>query len=64
MLTGELRMTEPLAVSVADAKRHLGNCSTATIYRMLDRGMLVKKKMGGRTLILMASIKALLAEAA
>lgn len=53
-------MTEPLAVSVADAKRHLGNCSTATIYRMLERGELAKRKMGGRTLILMASIRQLL----
>ena len=53
-------MTEPLTVSVADAKRHLGNCSTATIYRMLERGELTKRKMGGRTLILMASIRQLL----
>ena len=53
-------MTEPLSVSVAEAKRHLGNCSTATIYRMLERGDLIKRKMGGRTLILMDSIKAVL----
>lgn len=53
-------MTEPLAVSVSEAKRHLGDCSTATIYRMMDRGSLQKRKLGGRTLITMASIKALL----
>jgi hypothetical protein len=53
-------MTEPLAVSVPEAKRHLGDCSTATVYRLMDRGALEKRKLGGRTLITMASIKALL----
>lgn len=53
-------MTEPLTVSVAEAKRHLGDCSTATVYRLMDRGSLEKRKLGGRTLITMASIKALL----
>ena len=53
-------MTEPLGVSVADAKRHLGDCSTATIYRLMDRGALAKRKVGGRTIILLESIKALL----
>lgn len=55
-------MTEPLAVSVSDAKRHLGNCSTATIYRLMGRGALEKRKLGGRTLITWASVKALLQE--
>jgi hypothetical protein len=53
-------MTEPLAVSVPEAKRHLGDCSTATIYRMMDRGQLEKRKIGGRTVITMASIRALI----
>lgn len=54
-------MTEPLAVSVSEAKRQLGDISTATIYRLFDRpGGLDKRKVGGRTLITMASIKALL----
>lgn len=54
-------MTEPLGVSVEEAKRHLGGCSTATVYRLMDAGKLTKRKVGGRTIILMDSIKALLA---
>ncbi len=54
-------MTEPLGVSVAEAKRHLGDCSTATVYRLMDRGQLEKRKVGNRTIITMASIKSLLA---
>lgn len=57
-------MTEPLGVSVAETKRHLGDCSTATIYRLMNRGALDKRKVGGRTIITMESIKALLAAAA
>lgn len=57
-------MTEPLAVSVPEAKRHLGDLSTATVYRMFERGQLQKLKVGGRTLVSMESIKALLAAAA
>lgn len=53
-------MSEPLGVSVAEAKRHLGDCSTATIYRLMDRGTLEKRKIGSRTIITMASIRALL----
>lgn len=58
-------MTEPLAVSVEEAKRHLGDISTATIYRFMSSNKLEKRKIGGRTVITWASIKALLeAEAA
>jgi hypothetical protein len=55
-------MTEPLAVSVEEAKRHLGGISTATVYRLMARsiGGLEKRKVGGRTLITFASIRALL----
>lgn len=55
-------MTEPLAVSVEEAKRQLGGISTATIYRLMAKpdGGLEKRKVGGRTLITLASIKALL----
>lgn len=53
-------MTEPLAVSVEEAKRHLGGCSTATIYRALADKRLEKRKLGSRTLITWDSIKALL----
>lgn len=59
-------MTEPLAVSVEDAKRHLGGVSTATVYRLMQKPDGLKKcKVGSRTLITLASIKSLLnAEAA
>lgn len=60
MLFTEREMTEPLGVSVEEAKRHLGGVSTATLYRLMDRGKLEKRKIGGRTIILMESIKALL----
>ena len=55
-------MTEPLAVSVEEAKRHLGGISTATIYRLMSKheGGLEKRKVGSRTLITWASVKALL----
>lgn len=55
-------MMEPLAVSVEEAKRHLGGISTATVYRLMAKpdGGLEKKKVGSRTLITWASIKALL----
>jgi hypothetical protein len=53
-------MTEPLGVSVEEAKRQLGDVSTATIYRLMSRGQLEKRKVGNRTVITMASIKALL----
>lgn len=59
-------MTDPLTVSVEEAKRHLGGISTATVYRLLAKqGGLEKRKVGSRTLITWASIKSLLeAEAA
>jgi hypothetical protein len=54
-------MPEPLGVSVDEAKRHLGDCSTATVYRLMEAGKLTKRKVGGRTIILMDSIRSLLA---
>ena len=54
-------MLEPLVVGVEDTKRHLGGVSTATVYRLIDRGRLDKRKIGNRTVITMASIRALLA---
>lgn len=51
---------EPLAVSVAEAKRQLGGLSTATIYRLIDRGSLERRKVGSRSLITMRSIRSLL----
>ena len=57
-------MSEPIAVSVADAKHHLGGISTATVYRLIDDNKLVRRKIGARTVITMASIRALLELAA
>jgi hypothetical protein len=55
-------MTEPLTVSVEEAKRHLGGISTATVYRLMAKedGGLEKRKVGSRTLITWASLKGLL----
>lgn len=53
-------MTEPIGVSVEETKRHLGGVSTATVYRLMAAERLSKRKVGGRTIILMDSIKALL----
>jgi hypothetical protein len=53
-------MNEPLTVSVEEAKRHLGGISTATVYRLKAKGDLDQRKIGSRTVITMASIKALL----
>lgn len=54
-------MNEPLCVGVAEAKRQLGGISTATLYRMMvPDGPLDKRKVGHRTVITMASIRAVL----
>jgi hypothetical protein len=55
-------MNEPLGVIVEEAKRHLGGCSTATVYRLMSSNppKLEKRKIGSRTVITMASIRALL----
>jgi len=60
MLLEGTQMTDPLAVSVEEAKRQLGGLSTATVYRLIDRHQLERRKLGGRTVITMASIRALL----
>ncbi len=59
-------MTEPLGVSVEEAKRQLGGVSTATVYRLMSATppKLEKRKVGNRTIITMESIKALLRVAA
>lgn len=50
-------VTEPLFVSVREAMRMLA-CSRAHIYRLLGAGNLTARKMGKRTLIESASIRA------
>lgn len=34
-----------------EVSKKLGNCSRATLYRLIDRGKLVRTKLGTRTLI-------------
>lgn len=50
-------LAEPLFVSVREAMRMLA-CSRAHIYRLLGAGSLTARKMGKRTLIESASIRA------
>jgi excisionase family DNA binding protein len=52
---------EPYLASIADAQRALGIGRT-TAYRLMDAGKLEKVKIGRRTLIKIASIKALAGE--
>jgi len=52
---------EPYLASIADARRALGIGRT-TAYRLMDAGKLEKVKIGRRTLIKIASIKALAGE--
>jgi excisionase family DNA binding protein len=49
---------EPYLASISDAQRALGIGRT-TAYRLMDAGTLEKVKIGRRTLIKVASIKAL-----
>ncbi len=52
---------ETFLTSIADAQRALGIGRTTT-YRLIEAGKLEKVKIGSRTLIKIASIKALVAE--
>lgn len=52
---------EPYLASISDAQRALGIGRT-TAYRLIDAGKLEKVKIGRRTLIKVASIKALACE--
>lgn len=52
---------QPLAVTVADAARML-SVSRTTIYELIGGGRLQARKLGSRTLILVASMQQLLDE--
>lgn len=52
---------EPYLASISDAQRALGIGRT-TAYRLMEAGKLKKVKIGRRTLIKIASIKALAGE--
>lgn len=52
-------MTEPITVTVAQI-RELTGLSTSTIYRLFDNGKLTRRKLGGKTLVLMSDLKELI----
>jgi excisionase family DNA binding protein len=57
LTTGEA--SEPLTLSIKDAARRLGLGRT-TIYKLIGEGQLHRVKVGNRTLISMASVRALI----
>ncbi len=57
------RGMEPITVTVADAKKALGLGSTK-IYELIGEGRLQTVKIGRRTLVKTASIRALVDQAA
>ena len=61
-LVGHYRMKEPLepiTVTVAQI-RELTGLSTSSVYRMFDSGKLPRKKLGGKTLVLMSDLRSYL----
>ena len=50
---------EPITVTVSQA-RELSGLSTSTIYRLFDSGKLKRRKLGGKTLILMSELRQML----
>lgn len=50
---------EPLTVTVADARK-ISGLSNTTVYKLIGEGKLQVVKIGTRTLITYASVKALL----
>jgi excisionase family DNA binding protein len=54
------RQLDPLSVSVAEARR-LSGLGNTTVYRLIGEGRLRVTKIGTRTLVDYASLKALLA---
>jgi hypothetical protein len=59
---------QPIALSIPETGKVLGGeaepLSRNTIYRMMERGELDKRKLGGRTLITMSSIRRAIGEPA
>ena len=62
VLSSAEKQMEPYLASITDAQRALGIGRT-TAYRLIDAGKLETVKIGRRTLIKIASIKALAGEA-
>lgn len=54
---------EPLAVSIADSC-HISSLGRTSIYDLLNSGKLESVKIGRRRLVKLASLQALIAEAA
>ncbi len=51
---------EPLALPLKDARASLGNISHQTIYNLINAGQLETAKIGGRRVVLVESMKALI----
>jgi excisionase family DNA binding protein len=62
-MMSEAALTEPLAVTVQEARRLTGLGNT-TLYRLIGEGKLRTIKVGTRTLVVYSSIKALIGVAA
>ena len=61
-LVGNYKMNEkfePITVTVAQI-RELTGLSTSSIYRMFESGKLPRKKLGGKTLVLMSDLRSYL----
>jgi len=61
-LVGNYRMKEtlePITVTVAQV-RELTGLSISSIYRLFDSGKLPRKKLGGKTLVLMSDLRSYL----
>ena len=50
---------EPITVTVAQV-RELTGLSTSSVYRLFESGKLQRKKLGGKTLVLMTDLRAYL----
>jgi excisionase family DNA binding protein len=61
-MMSELAVTEPLTVTLQEARRLTGLGST-TLYRLIREGKLQTLKVGTRTLIVYSSIKLLIEDA-
>jgi hypothetical protein len=53
-------MNAQMSYSISGAQQQLGDCSRAHVYRLVNRGLLELKKVGGRSVITGRSIQALL----
>lgn len=50
---------EPITVTVAQV-REITGLSTSSIYRLFSTGKLTRRKLGGKTLVMMSELKEML----